>query len=116
MSRLFGDLRLSDLSDDELMILYADGSAEAFDVLFDRYQTAVYNFACTMLNDSGRSEDVLQETFLAVARSAKTYEGGGRFRTWLMRIVRNRCLNAMESERLRLSAACGVVGGGGCRA
>lgn len=92
---------MSDLSDDELMILYSDGDSRAFDVLFDRHSPAVYNFACTMLNDGLAAEEILQDTFLAIARSAHRYEGRGQFRAWMMRIVRNRCLNRIESERLR---------------
>ena len=92
---------MPDLSDDELLVLYRDGDADAFGVLFDRYRTSAFNFAYMMLHDVGRAEDVLQETFLAVARSAKGYEARGRFRTWLMRIVRNRCLNEIESARVR---------------
>jgi len=92
---------LSDLSDEELIQMYREGDAVAFDVLFDRYRAPVYNFARTMLNGSDRAEDVMQETFLAVARAAKRYEARGFFRTWLMRIVRNLCLNCIGFERAR---------------
>lgn len=95
------DLRMNDVSDDDLIRMYREGDADAFDTLFDRYYTSVYNFALTMLGNMGSSEEVLQETFLAVARTAKTYTPRGRFRAWLMRIVRNRCLNRIESERVR---------------
>jgi RNA polymerase sigma-70 factor (ECF subfamily) len=92
---------VDEIPDDELISLYRNGDAEAFDVLFGRYYRSVYNFALYMLSNSGRAEDVLQESFLAVARAAKRYEPRGQFRTWLMRIVRNRCLNEIESERVR---------------
>ena len=87
--------------DDDLIRMYRDGDAEAFDTLFDRHYASVYNFARMMLGNSGGPEDVLQEVFLAVARSAKEYAPRGRFRPWLMRIVRNRCLNRLESLRVR---------------
>jgi RNA polymerase sigma-70 factor (ECF subfamily) len=92
---------LGGLTDDELMLMFSDGNVEAFDLLFDRHHSSVYHFACSMLNDSIRAQDILQETFLAVVRSAKKYEPRGRFRTWLLRIARNRCLNALESDRFR---------------
>ncbi len=88
---------MNDLSDDELMALYCDGAPEAFDLLFERHRSSVYNFAVTMLRDSAGAEDVLQEAFLSVARAAGDYEPRGRFRAWLMRIVRNGCLNRLAS-------------------
>jgi len=93
-----------DVCDDDLLVMYRDGDAEAFDTLFDRYRTPVYNFARMMLSAADGAEDVLQETFLAVARTAPRYEPRGRFRPWLMRIVRNLCLNRIESERARRRA------------
>jgi len=92
---------MHDLSDDALMRLFQDGDEAAFHTLFERYRALVFNYARTLLHDDGRAEDVLQEAFLAVIRTAGRYEPRGHFRTWLLRIVRNRCLNRLESERLR---------------
>lgn len=101
--------RMENLSDDDLVRMYRDGDAEAFDALFDRHYASVYNFARAMLGNRGGPEEVLQETFLAVARTARKYAPRGRFRPWLMRIVRNRCLNRLESQRVRRA----ILGGGG---
>ncbi|MBN2308105.1 MAG: RNA polymerase sigma factor [Candidatus Hydrogenedentes bacterium] len=92
------------VSDDELMRRYVEGDEAAFHMLFDRYRALVYNFARYMLNDPFRAEDILQDTFLSVARSAPRYRPEGRFRTWLLRIVRNRCLNLLEADRARRAA------------
>jgi RNA polymerase sigma-70 factor (ECF subfamily) len=92
---------VADLSDDELMEMFRGGDVEAFDVLFDRYHAPVYSFARFMLNSSTGAEEIMQETLLAVARAAKSYEARGRFRAWIMGIVRYRCLAALESERAR---------------
>jgi len=92
---------VSDISDDELMLMYCEGDADAFDVLFDRHRAPVYNFARVMLNGAEGAEDVLQETFISVARASKTYQARGRFRAWMMRIARNFCLNRIEAVRAR---------------
>lgn len=89
------------ITDDDLVRMYRDGDADAFDALFDRHHGLVYRFAQAMLGCSESARDVLQESFLAVARTARTYTPRGRFRPWLMRIVRNRCLNRLAAERRR---------------
>ena len=96
---------MTDLPDDELILMYREGDADAFDVLFARHSASVYNFARCLLGDGTLAEDVLQETFLSVARAARRYEPRGRFRTWLMRIARNRSLNVLDRERRRAVAA-----------
>lgn len=96
-----------DVSDDDLMRMYCDGDAEAFDALFDRHYRSVYNFARMMLGSIDGSDEVLQEAFLAVAQSAEQYEGRGRFCGWLMRIVRNRCLSRLAAQRVRQQMMAG---------
>ena len=88
-------------SDDDLVRMYREGDADAFDALFARYSAAVYHLAGALLGPDGGAADVLQETFLAVARNARRYVPRGRFRAWLMRIVRNRCLNRLDARRRR---------------
>ena len=95
---------MPELSDDDLIRMYRDGDAEAFETLFDRHYRSVYNFARAILGDSAGPDEVLQEAFLTVARTAGTYTPRGRFRSWLMRIVRNRCLNHLAAERARRAA------------
>jgi RNA polymerase sigma-70 factor (ECF subfamily) len=96
-----GEPDVSDVTDDELFEMYRDGDADAFDVLFDRYRASVYNFARMLLGHRDGAEDVLQEAFLRVARTAGTYEARGLFRPWLMRIVRNLCVSRRQAERAR---------------
>jgi RNA polymerase sigma-70 factor, ECF subfamily len=89
------------ITDDDLFLMYREGQVEAFDCLFDRHYLSVYNFARTMVRDPGGAEEILQETFLAVARAGRAYEPRGHFRTWLLRIVHNRCMNRLEAQRVR---------------
>ena len=96
---------MTHLTDDDLIRMYRDGDADAFDVLFDRYHVSVYSFAVTMLGATYGADEVLQDTFLAVARTARTYTPRGRFRAWVMRIARNRCLNQIAARRAREAVA-----------
>jgi DNA-directed RNA polymerase specialized sigma24 family protein len=46
------------LTDDDLVRLFREGDADAFDTLFDRHYLRVHNFAQAMLGD-GEAEEVL---------------------------------------------------------
>ena len=92
---------MNDLTDDDLMRLFLGGETAAFDGLFDRYHAQVYRYAVAVLGPGGEAEDVLQETFLAVVQSVADYHAQGKFRLWLMRIARNRCLRRLQAARLR---------------
>ena len=100
---------VEDLSDDELMLLYQDGKLDAYEVLFDRHRGPLFNYAAWLLRDRTTAEDVMQDVFLQVARNAATYEPRGRFRAWVMRMARNRCLNILASEATRRRALAGFV-------
>lgn len=95
-------VRTDAMTDDQLMLEFRDGDDGAFDALFGRYYQSVYRFARAMLADGAAGEEVLQESFLAVARSAESYQARGTFRAWLMRIVRNRCLNHRQAMKARI--------------
>src|SRR6266511_3534815 len=60
-------------SDGNLIRRVARRDANAFEALYRRYARAVFGLALRRLGDRMRAEDVVQETFAAVWRSARTY-------------------------------------------
>ncbi|HXF97271.1 MAG TPA: sigma-70 family RNA polymerase sigma factor [Gaiellaceae bacterium] len=77
-------------TDAELIERVADGDREAFEELYRRYARAVLGLALRRLGDRGRAEDVTQDAFVAIWRSARTYDrrrGGAP--GWLYAIARN---------------------------
>ncbi len=77
------------------------GNRQAFATLYQQYGLSVFRTAYFMLGDVGRAEDVTQEVFLQVYKSADTYmPEKGAFTTWLHRITVNRCLNARRHRFL----------------
>ena len=67
----------------------AAGRAEAWAALYDEYAEMVWRYAARLLG-AGRDgvADVVQETFLAAARSARTFDATrGTLASWLLGIV-----------------------------
>jgi RNA polymerase sigma-70 factor (ECF subfamily) len=88
-------------SSEELVARVVDGDEYAFQILVDRHQRAVLNLIYRFLGDRQKSEDLAQEIFFQVWRSAKTYKGKSKFTTWLYRICANLCFNEIKAARRR---------------
>lgn len=85
--------------DSELVALVAKGNESAFKELLDRYQAAVYNLAYRFLNDANEAEDIAQETFLRLYRTANRYKPQASLRTYLFRIAKNLCIDFLRKKR-----------------
>jgi len=89
------------LADEALMLAYRSGEVRAFEELARRHRAAVFNFILRLVSERSRAEDLLQETWLKVVRTAPSYEKKAKFTTWLFTIARNLCVDSMRRERYR---------------
>ena len=95
-----------DLDEDaELMGRVAAGDRAAFGVLFDRHQASVCRFARRFVGDEARAEEVAQEVFVKLFRSAKSYRPTAKFKTFLFRVATNHCLNEVRRGEYRMPHA-----------
>ena len=86
------------LADEELIPLVGRGDAEAFAVLYDRHSRAAYSLAHRMMGERQAAEDLAQDGFLKVWRSATSYRADrGSVRTWILSIVHNRGIDQLRS-------------------
>ena len=82
--------------DAALMLRVKRGDKQAFAELVDKYKQPVVNFICRMLRDGTEAEDLAQNVFLQVYKSAHRYRVSAKFSTWLFTIARNLCLNEIR--------------------
>ncbi len=93
------DPPLEELSDQKLMLRYADlGDLEAFELLVSRHEKPVFNFILKRCGNRPAAEDLLQETFERVVRHADSYEPKAKFTTWLYTIARNLCIDRARKQ------------------
>jgi len=79
------------------------GDRDAFTDLVDRHKDAVVNYLTRLTGDRDRAEDLAQETFLRLWRSASSYVEQGFLRAFLFRIATNLVRSEERREkRLRL--------------
>lgn len=69
---------------------------EAFRELVERHQHSIVGVAAKMLGDFTDAEDLAQQVFIRVWKSAERYQPSAKFTTWLMTITRNLVFNEMR--------------------
>jgi len=87
-------------SDEFLMLAFAGGDAAAFTRLYDRHERAAWRFIRHRLGaqHEGAADDLLQETWISVARAAPRYVATARFTTWLFTVARNRVVDHLRAQ------------------
>jgi RNA polymerase sigma-70 factor (ECF subfamily) len=77
------------------------GDEEALEAVYRAFEAPVYNLARRMLRSAEDAEDVLQETFLEVVKSIRSYRGEGHFWGWVRRIAASKALMRIRREQIR---------------
>jgi RNA polymerase sigma factor (sigma-70 family) len=85
-------------SDETLIGRYAHGDAAAFDSLYKRHELRVWRYLERNVNDQAISDELLQETWLALARNAASLESAPRFRSRLFTLAHDRMTEAMRAR------------------
>ncbi len=71
------------------MLEVRSGDLRKLGVLFERYQTPLFNFFLRMNGERAASEDLVQEVFFRILRYRHTFKEGTSFLTWMYSIARN---------------------------
>ncbi|MEO6181567.1 MAG: sigma-70 family RNA polymerase sigma factor [Verrucomicrobiota bacterium] len=82
--------------DAALMLRVKGGDMRAFEELVEKYKQPVMNVIFRTLRDQVEAEDLAQNVFVQVFKSAHRYQVTAKFSTWLFTIARNLCLNEIR--------------------
>jgi len=83
-------------SDEELMLSIKAGNDSAFEVLAHRHYANTLNFIYRFVGDRELAEDLCQDTFVRLWRSAPNYRPLAKFTTFLYCIAKNVCLKELS--------------------
>ncbi len=92
-------VRVSTLSDQELLEGLRDQSERHFAELYDRYFQRIYNFVYARIRNHVECEEIVQETFIAVFRSFENYRAQSSLLSWIYGIAKNTTNNALRRAR-----------------
>ncbi len=82
-----------------LMMRVKDGEMDAFEELVEIHQNSVVGTVAKMLGGASDAEDIAQQVFVRVWKSAARYERQAKFTTWLFTITRNLVFNEVRRRR-----------------
>jgi RNA polymerase sigma-70 factor (ECF subfamily) len=87
---------------DRALVARIEGrDADALSLLYDRHASRLMGLAHRILGDTGEAEEVLQEVFLYVWRSASSFDASrGSVLAWLLVVTRSRAIDRVRSRRL----------------
>jgi RNA polymerase sigma-70 factor, ECF subfamily len=88
-----------DAEDVRLMELVSQGDTSAFETLVERHQSLVGGTVAHMLGSNSDVEDIAQQVFIRVWKSARRYVPRAKFTTWLLKITRNLVFNELRRSK-----------------
>lgn len=86
------------MSDETLMRRYAEGDADAFEVLYARHRRSLYGFLLRQCGNAQIAEELYQEIWLKLVRSRERYEVRASFRTFLFRIAHHAVIDHIRAQ------------------
>lgn len=92
---------LNNMTDEQLIQLYASGDENGLSVLIDRYKSKIYTSIYMRVKDDFVAEDIFQETFIKVINTIKSggYNEEGKFLPWVIRIAYNMVIDHFRKEK-----------------
>lgn len=92
------------LADDvQLIKRIGRGDRQALSEFYARYQRVLFAYLLQLTPDYGLAEELLQDTLVAVWKSAHSFEGRSSVLTWLIGIARRQAHNTLRQRRLPLT-------------
>jgi RNA polymerase sigma factor (sigma-70 family) len=86
-------------SDETLIARYAGGDVSAFERLYRRHEMPVWRYLQRNVRNHATADELLQETWFAVARDAPRYKPSSRFTSWLFTIAHHRMIDFIRARR-----------------
>ena len=83
----------------ELVERHRFGDPKAFEEIYERFSSLVYNLALRMSGDPFEAQDLSQEIFLRVYRGLTRFRGRASLKTWIYRIGINQCRSRLSRRR-----------------
>ena len=90
-------------TDESLMLRYAAGNLQAFNLLYNRHEMGVWRYVLRSVRVQAVADDLLQDVWFALARQAPHYQPTAKFKTWLFTLAHNRLVDYFRTAKQHVS-------------
>src|SRR5258708_34928339 len=90
------------VDDRQLLKDIAGGDRQAISELYARYQRLLFNYLLQLTPDYGLAEELLQDTLVAIWKSASSFGGRSSVQTWLIGVARRQAHNTLRQRKISL--------------
>lgn len=83
----------------DLALRHRYGDGAAFEEVYERFASMIWNLAFRMAGDAARADDYTQEVFLRIYRHLGRFNGRSTLKTWIYRVTLNHCRSRLSRRR-----------------
>ena len=99
-------------TDEQLLGDFVKGDEGAYAQLVSRYQQELFGFLQRYIGDAAVADDLFQETFIQVFRSAAGFDTSRRLRPWIFTIAANKVRDYLRANQRRATYSLDSAGAG----
>jgi RNA polymerase sigma factor (sigma-70 family) len=96
---------MESVTDEDLMLRYGAGDADAFAPLYERHKAPLYRYVLRQVQPAATAEEVFQDVWMNVVRVRATYQVRAKFTTWLYRLAHNRIVDHYRRSKTNAAQA-----------
>ena len=87
------------VSDENLMLQYKDGDAQAFETLYARYRQPLFRYLQHQCGNAAVAEELFQDIWLNLIRARRRYQVSASFKTFIYHMAHNRLIDYYRKQK-----------------
>lgn len=90
------------LSDEQLMLAYANGDAASFEILYQKHKGPVYRYMLNLCRNEAIAEELYQEVWMKLIKVRESYQIKAKFTTYLYKLAHNQFIDHYRKQNVRI--------------
>lgn len=94
---------MADLTDEELMLSYQNGDAQAFEKLYIKHKGGLYRYLLRKCGNASIAEELFQDVWMKLINARERYVVKAKFSTWLYQLAHNHFIDHYRKHSISAS-------------